>query len=175
MRGKVAIAATLLSFALVGSAAAQQVIYSDPVTGLATGAAAGAQAGAAAAGPLGAIIGAPLGAAFGAIGGTLGAVGTIGAAVTGAPVYTAAYPAGYYTAYSGYPVTTTQVAFAQPAAPQMVYYAQPATAQVAFAQPAASPVVYVSSRRGAYRTARFASRRALVRRASLRTRAAQWR
>ena len=59
-----AIAATLLSFALVGSASAQQVA-TNPVTGAATGAAAGAAQGAAAAGPVGALVGAPLGLADG--------------------------------------------------------------------------------------------------------------
>src|ERR671929_1851276 len=96
MRGKVAIAATLLSFGLVGSAAAQ-VYYANPVSGTLAGAAAGAQSGAAAAGPIGAIIGAPLGAAAGAVSGTFGAVGTIGAAITGAPGY---YSAGYYPYYT---------------------------------------------------------------------------
>src|SRR4051812_28097842 len=59
-----AIAATLLSFALVGSASAQPVA-TNPVTGAATGAAAGAAQGAAAAGPVGALVGAPLGLAAG--------------------------------------------------------------------------------------------------------------
>src|SRR3712207_9168098 len=62
----VAIAATLLSLALVGSASAQQVVATNPVTGAATGAAAGAAQGAAVAGPLGALVGAPLGLATGA-------------------------------------------------------------------------------------------------------------
>jgi hypothetical protein len=55
-----AIAATLLSFTLVGGAAAQQVVATNPVTGAATGAAAGAAQGAAVAGPVGALVGAPL-------------------------------------------------------------------------------------------------------------------
>src|SRR5215213_11169979 len=82
---KVAIAATLLSLALVGSASAQQVVATNPVTGAATGAAAGAAQGAAVAGPVGAVVGAPLGAAAGAVAGTVGAVGTVAGAVTGAP------------------------------------------------------------------------------------------
>ena len=44
---KVALAATLLSLALVGSASAQQMVATNPVTGAATGAAAGAAQGAA--------------------------------------------------------------------------------------------------------------------------------
>src|SRR3954447_26651022 len=82
---KVTLAATLLSLALVGSASAQQVVATDPVTGAATGAAAGAAQGAAVAGPVGAVVGAPLGAAPGAVAGTVGAVGTVAGAVTGAP------------------------------------------------------------------------------------------
>src|SRR3954468_4626236 len=84
---KVAIAATLLSFALVGSASAQQVVATNPVTGAATGAAAGAAQGAAAAGPVGALVGAPLGLAAGAVAGTLGAVGTVAGGLLGAPTY----------------------------------------------------------------------------------------
>src|SRR3954452_17499982 len=64
---KVTLAATLLSLALVGSASAQQVVATDPVTGAATGAAAGAAQGAAVAGPIGALVGAPLGLAAGAV------------------------------------------------------------------------------------------------------------
>src|SRR3954449_5718817 len=81
----VAIAATLLSFALVGSASAQQVVATNPVTGAATGAAAGAAQGAAAAGPVGALVGAPLGLAAGAVAGTLGAIGTVAGRLVGAP------------------------------------------------------------------------------------------
>jgi hypothetical protein len=66
---KVAIAATLLFFALVGIASAQQVVATNPVTGAATGAAAGAAQGAAVAGPIGALVGAPLGLAAGAVAG----------------------------------------------------------------------------------------------------------
>src|SRR3954468_22127038 len=95
---KVAIAATLLSFALVGSASAQQVVATNPVTGAATGAAAGAAQGAAVAGPVGALIGAPLGLAAGGVAGTLGAVETVAGGLVGAPIY-GGYnycPAGYY-------------------------------------------------------------------------------
>ena len=80
---RVALTATLLSFALVGSAAAQ--VPPNPVSGAAGGAAAGAAQGAAVAGPVGALVGAPLGAAAGAVAGTVGAVGTVAGAVTGAP------------------------------------------------------------------------------------------
>jgi hypothetical protein len=62
---KVAIAATLLSVALVGSASAQKAIATDPFTGAVTGANAAAAQGAAAAGPLGALVAAPLGLAAG--------------------------------------------------------------------------------------------------------------
>jgi len=79
---RVAFTATLLSLALVGSAAAQ--VPSNPVSGAAAGAAAGAAQGAAVAGPVGAVVGAPLGAAAGAVAGTVGAVGTVAGAVTGA-------------------------------------------------------------------------------------------
>src|SRR5829696_2831517 len=87
------IAATLLSFALVGSASAQQVVATNPVTGAATGAAAGAAQGAAAAGPVGALAGAPLGLAAGAVAGGLVGAPTYG----GAPArYAYNYcPAGY--------------------------------------------------------------------------------
>ena len=102
---KVAMAATVLSFALVGSASAQQVIATDPFTGAVTGANAAAAQGAAAAGPLGALVAAPLGLAAGAVTGTLGAVGTVVGAVTGTPTYYRAAPAGYYYAPAGsYPV-----------------------------------------------------------------------
>jgi len=72
---RLAIAATLLSFTLVGGAAAQQVVATNPVTGAATGAAAGAAQRAAVAGPVGALVGAPLGAAAGTVAGTVGALG----------------------------------------------------------------------------------------------------
>ena len=70
---RTAIAATLLSFALVGSASAQGIATS-PISGAAAGAAAGAARGAAAAGPVGGLVGAPVGAAAGAVAGTVGAV-----------------------------------------------------------------------------------------------------
>ena len=81
---RVALTATLLSFALVGGAAAQAP--TNPVSGAAAGAAAGARQGAAVAGPIGAAVGAPLGAAAGAVAGTVGAVGTAAGAVTGGPL-----------------------------------------------------------------------------------------
>src|SRR4051812_14505663 len=80
---RVALTATLLSFALVGSAAAQ--VPTNPVSGVAGGAAAGAAQGAAVAGPVGALVGAPLGAAAGAVAGTVGAVGTVVGGLVGAP------------------------------------------------------------------------------------------
>src|SRR4051795_9124057 len=97
---KVTLAATLLSLALVGSASAQQVVATDPVTGAATGAAAGAVKGAAVAGPIGALVGAPLGLAAGAVAGTVGAVGTVAGGLVGAPYAVAGgiynyCPAGY--------------------------------------------------------------------------------
>src|SRR5215217_5249138 len=75
---RVAIAATLLSFTIVGGAAAQQVVATNPVTGAATGAAVGAAQGAVAGGPVGALVGA----AAGTVAGTVGAVG----AVAGGPL-----------------------------------------------------------------------------------------
>src|SRR4051794_33224940 len=81
---KVALTATLLSFALMGSASAQ-VVATNPVTGAATGAAVGAAQGAAVAGPVGALVGAPLGLATGAVAGTVGAVGTVTGGLLGAP------------------------------------------------------------------------------------------
>src|SRR4051794_16774918 len=88
---RVAIAATLLSFTIVGSAAAQQVVATNPVTGAATGAAVGAAQGAAAAGPVGALVGAPLGAAAGAAAGT---VGTVVGAPAGGPLVVNVTPRG---------------------------------------------------------------------------------
>ena len=87
---KVAMAATLLSFTLVGSASAQQPIATYLFTGAVTGANAAAARGAAAAGPLVALAAAPLGLAAGAVAGTLGAVVTVARAVTGMPTYRAA-------------------------------------------------------------------------------------
>ncbi len=89
---KIALAATLLSLAVAGSASAQMA--SNPVSGAATGAAAGAATGAAAAGPVGAAVGAPLGAAAGAVAGTAGAVGTVVGGVVGAPAVGMS-PTGY--------------------------------------------------------------------------------
>ena len=106
---KVTLAATLLSLALVGSASAQQVVATDPVTGAATGAAAGAAQGAAVAGPIGALVGAPLGLAAGAVAGTVGAVGTVcGGGLVDAPYavaggiynYCPVLPGGLHACYS---------------------------------------------------------------------------
>src|SRR5215204_5954848 len=148
---KVAIAATLLSFALVGSASAQQVVATNPVTGAATGAAAGAAQGAAVAGPLGALVGAPLGLAAGAVAGTVGAVGTVAGGLVGAPFGVAGVgfnycPAGYtpVTPPNTLPPNVTGVGYCQ--APATVAYAQPVTTRVAYAYPRRNV------RRLAYRT-----------------------
>jgi len=144
---KVAIAATLLSVALVGSASAQQAIATDPFTGAVTGANAAAAQGAAAAGPLGALVAAPLGLAAGA--------------VTGTPTDGAA-PAGYnycpagYTPYS--PPNTLN-----PAITGVGYCAQ-ATTPVAYSQPVATTrVAYARPQRALSRTAAVSSRRTLTR------------
>jgi len=170
---KVAIAATLLSFALVGSASAQQVVATDPVTGAATGAAAGAAQGAAVAGPLGALVGAPLGLATGAVAGTVGAVGT----VLGAPFGVAGVgfnycPAGYtpVTPPNTLPPNVTGVGYCQ--GPATVAYTQPVTTRVAYVAPrrAASRVAY--RRSAAYRQVAFRRGPALgYRRVGFRTRA----
>ena len=158
---KVAIAATLLSVALVGSASAQQAIATDPLTGAVTGANAAAAQGAAAAGPLGALVAAPLGLAAGAVTGTLGAVGAVAGAVTGTPTDGAA-PAGYnycpagYTPYS--PPNTLN-----PAITGVGYCAQ-ATTPVAYSQPVATTrVAYARPQRAFSRTAAVSSRRTLTR------------
>src|SRR5215207_6495732 len=139
---KVAIAATLLSVALVGSASAQQAIATDPLTSAVTGANAAAAQGAAAAG-------------------TLGAVGAVAGAVTGTPTDGAA-PAGYnycpagYTPYS--PPNTLS-----PAITGVGYCAQ-ATTPVAYSQPVASTrVAYARPQRVLSRTAAVSSRRTLTR------------
>jgi hypothetical protein len=120
---KVALAATLLSLAFVGSASAQQVVATNPVTGAATGAAAGAAQGAAVAGPLGALVGAPLGLAAGAVAGTVGAVGTVAGGLVGAPYGGYGYlvgsnycPAGYtpVTPANTLPPNITGVGYCQP-------------------------------------------------------------
>lgn len=180
---KVAIAATVLSLSFVGSASAQQIVATDPLTGAATGAAAGAAQGAAVAGPVGAIVGAPLGLATGALAGTLGAVGTVAAGVAGAPAYGTA-PVGYVYNYcpAGYtPVTPpntlppniTGVGYCAPAAP--VAYRQPVASRVAYARPRTlTQTAAVSSRRTMAR--RVASRTAAgYRRVGLRTGPAQGR
>ena len=150
---KVAIAATLLSVALVGSASAQQAIATDPLTGAVTGANAAAAQGAAAAGPLGALVAAPLGLAAGA--------------VTGTPTGGAA-PAGYnycpagYTPYS--PPNTLN-----PAITGVGYCAQ-ATAPVAYSQSVATTrVAYARPQRALSRTAAVSSRRTLTRQVAYRT------
>ena len=156
---KVAIAATLLSFALVGSASAQQVVATNPVTGAATGAAAGAAQGAAVAGPLGAVVGAPLGLAAGAVAGTVGAVGTgLGAPFGVAGVGFNYCPAGYtpVTPPNTLPSNITGVGYCQ--GPATVAYTQPVTTRVASVAPrrAVSRVAY--RRSAAYRRVAFRTR-----------------
>jgi hypothetical protein len=169
---KVAIAATLLSFALVGSASAQQVVATNPVTGAATGAAAGAAQGAAVAGPVGALVGAPLGLAAGAVAGTVGAVGT----VLGAPFWVAGVgfnycPAGYtpVTPPNTLPPNVTGVGYCQ--GPATVAYTQPVTTRVAYVAPrrAVSRVAYAYPRRNVRRLAYRTS--TAYRRVGFRTRA----
>ncbi len=177
---KVAIAATVLSFALVGSASAQQAIATDPFTGAVTGANAAAAQGAAAAGPLGALVAAPLGLAAGVVTGTLGAVGTVAGAVTGAPTYGTA-PVGYNYCPAGY--TPYSVAGNNPAITGVGYCTQ-ATSPVAFSQPVtttgttsavtytqttATRVAYARPQRTLSRTAAVSSRRALTRQVASRT------
>ena len=168
---KVAIAATVLSLALVGSASAQQLVATDPFTGAVTGANAAAAQGAAAAGPLGALVAAPLGLAAGAVAGTLGAVGTVAGAVTGTPTYHQAAPAGTYYAPAGsYPVQQAYypASIAYPAT--TVAYAQPVSAGVAYyGQPAATRVVSVTPRRAVSRVAYADPRRTIVQRVAYRT------
>src|SRR5215208_1892776 len=156
------IAATLLSFALVGSASAQQVVATNPVTGAATGAAAGAAQGAAVAGPVGALVGAPLGLAAGAVAGTVGlaAGGLVGAPFGVAGVGFNYCPAGYT------PVTPPDTL---PPNITGVGYCQPLVAPVAYAQPVATRVAYGAPRRAVSRVAY--RRSAAYRRVGLRTRA----
>src|SRR3954463_4416487 len=144
----VAIAATLLSFALVGSASAQQALATDPFTGAVRGANAAAAQGAAAAGPLGALVAAPLGLAAGAVTGTLGAVGTVAGAVTGVP----AYGAGS-TGYSYCPAGYTPVTPPNTLSPAVtgVGYCQAVAAPVAYSQPATRRVASVALQRGGLR------------------------
>src|SRR3954449_3281462 len=137
---KVALAATLLSLAFVGSASAQQVVATNPVTGAATGAAAGAAQGAAVAGPVGALVGAPLGLAAGAVAGTLGTVGTVAGGLVGAPFGVAGVglnycPAGHtpVTPPNTLPPNITGVGYCQPLTP--VAFAQPARTRVAYGAP----------------------------------------
>src|SRR5215212_6660021 len=163
---KVTLAATLLSLALVGSASAQQVVATDPVTGAATGAAAGAAQGAAVAGPIGALVGAPLGLAAGAVAGTVGAVGTVAGGLVGAPYAVAGgiynyCPAGYtpVTPPNTLPPNITGVGYCQP--PAAVAYSQPVTTRVA----------YVAPRRAVSRVAYAYPRRAVARQVAYRTRA----
>jgi len=173
---KIALAATLLSLALVGSASAQ-VVATNPVTGAATGAAAGAAQGAAVAGPVGALVGAPLGLAAGAVAGTLGAVGTVAGGLVGAPFGVAGVgfnycPAGYMpvTPPNTLPPNITGVGYCQ--GPATVAYTQPVTTRVAYVAPrrAASRVAY--RRSAAYRQVAFRRGPALgYRRVGFRTRA----
>src|SRR5215207_4870599 len=165
---KVAIAATLLSFALVGSASAQQVVATNPVTGAATGAAAGAAQGAAVAGPVGALVGAPLGLAAGAVAGTVGAVGTVAGGLVGAPFGGAGVGFNYCPA--GYtPVTPPNTL---PPNITGVGYCQPLVAPVAYAQPVTTRVAYVVPRRAVSRVAYAIPRRTLARRVASRRSAA---
>src|SRR3954464_4051807 len=164
---KVTLAATLLSLALVGSASAQQVVATDPVTGAATGAAAGAAQGAAVAGPVGALVGAPLGLAAGAVAGTLGAVVTVAGGLVGAPYAVAGgvynyCPAGYT------PVTPPNTL---PPNITGVGYCQPLVAPVAYTQPVTTRVAYGAPRRAGARVAYAYPRRALARQVAYRTRA----
>ena len=162
----VAIAATLLSFALVGSASAQQAIATDPFTGAVRSANAAAAQGAAAAGPLGALVAAPLGLAAGAVTGTLGAVGTVAGAVTGVPTSGAAS-----TGYGYCPAGSTPVTPPNTASPAVtgVGYCQAVAAPVAYSQPATRRVASVASRRAVSRLAYSAPRRTMTRRVASRT------
>jgi hypothetical protein len=140
----VAITATVLSVALVGSASAQQLIPTDPITGAVTGANAAAAQGAAAAGPLGALVAAPLGFGTGVLAGTVGMIGTVARAATTTPSYYPAAPAGYPSVPVSYP---DQQAYHRASAgypAPTVAYAQPISAGVIHAQPAATRVVYVT-------------------------------
>src|SRR5215210_1289116 len=168
---KVVIAATLLSFTLVGSASAQQLVATDPFTGAVTGANAAAAQGAAAAGPLGALVAAPLGLAAGAVAGTLGAVGTVARAATGTSTYYQAAPAGYsYVPTGSYPVQQAYYPASAAYPATTVAYAQPVTAGVTYYnQPAATRVVYVTPRRAVSRVAYAHPRRAFVQRVAYRT------
>jgi hypothetical protein len=123
---RAAIAATLLSFAFVGGASAQQMVATNPVTGAATGFAAGAAQGAAVAGPVGALVGAPLGLAGGTVAGTLAGVGTL---------------VGYNYCPAGYtPVTPPGTL-------------SPAITGIGYCAPAARPVAVVAPRRALSRVA----------------------
>ncbi|KAA2237785.1 hypothetical protein [Salinarimonas soli] len=144
---KTAFAATLLSLAFVGSASAQVLVATDPITGAVTGTSAGAVQGAAVAGPVGAVVGAPVGFVAGAVAGTAGAIGTVASALVGVPVYGTTYayaPARpVYYAQAGYPV---------------------ATSTTVIREPVAARTVYVAPRRTAVRTAYVGPRRAHARR-----------
>src|SRR4051794_3399777 len=137
------IAATLLSCALVGSASAQQVVATNPITGAASGFAAGAVQGAAVAGLVGALVGAPLGLAGGTVTGTLVGAGTV---------------LGYNYCPAGYTPMTPPGTLN----PDItgIGYCAPAARPVAFMAPrrSVSPVAAytnphrVTGRRSAYRT-----------------------
>jgi len=174
---RVAIAATFLSLAFVGSASAQQIVATNPITGAATGAAAGAAQGAAVAGPVGALVGAPLGLATGAVAGTLGPVGTVAGGLVGAPYAVAGgvynyCPAGYtpVTPPNTLPPNITGVGYCQPLAP--VAYTQPVATRVAYGAPRRA-VSWVAYRRSAaYRRVALRQGPALgYRRVGFRTRA----
>jgi hypothetical protein len=139
---RAAIAATLLSFAFVGGASAQQVVATNPVTGAATGFGAGASQGNAVAGPVGALVGAPLGLAGGAVAGTLAGVGTL---------------FGYNYCPAGYtPVTPPGTL-------------SPALTGIGYCAPAAMPAAFMVPRQAVSRVAYRYPHRVTARRAASRT------
>ena len=162
---KVALAATLLSLALVGSAGCSGAAC-NPVSGAATGAP-GAAKGAAAAGPVGAARGgSATGLAAGPVAGTVGAVGTVGRACGRALatlVGSNYCPAGYtpVTPANTLPPNITGVGYCQALVAPVVAYTQPVTTRVA----------YVVPRRAVARVAYAYPRRAVARRVAYRTRA----
>src|SRR4051794_14892003 len=140
------IAATLLSCALVGSASAQQVVATNPITGAASGFAAGAAQGAAVAGPVGALVGAPLGLAGGTVTGTLVGAGTV---------------LGYNYCPAGYTPVTPPGALS------------PAITGIGYCAPAARPVAFMAPRRAVSRVAYRYPPRVMATRAAFRTIAGQ--
>ena len=142
---KAGIAATLLLFGLAGSASAQQVVATNPVTGAAAGFGAGASQGAAVAGPVGALVGAPLGLAGGAVAGTFAGVGTVLGYNYCPPGYTPVTPPGTLS---------------------------PAITGIGYCAPLARPVAFVAPRRAVSRVAYRHPNRVMARRAAYRTVAA---